>query len=111
MMKRQVEGSGLVSHMQSRPSGNVIRFRDEMKSILVDSSINHKFVKGMTEHRPEAKVYRKSGTWRNYHSDSALVERADGRKYIAVGLAQIDSGSQLLEQIIVNLDQAIDQYQ
>jgi len=87
------------------------RFRDEMKSILVDSSINHKFVKGMTEHRPEAKVYRKSGTWRNYHSDSALVERADGRKYIAVGLAQIDSGSQLLEQIIVNLDQAIDQYQ
>ena len=86
------------------------QFKEEIKNILIDSSINHKFVKGMTEHRPEAKIYRKSGTWRNYHSDSALVERSDGRKYIAVGLAQIDNGSNVLEQIIVNLDKAIDQY-
>lgn len=87
------------------------QYRDEMKSILADSSINHKFMKGMKDHRPTAKVFRKSGTWRDYHSDSALIERADGRKYIAVCLAQATDGSSLLKQIIVNLDKVIDQHQ
>ena len=87
------------------------QYRDEIKSILADSSINHKFVKGMKTHRPAAKIYRKSGTWRDYHSDSALIERADGRKYIAVCLTQTPNGSSLLKKIIVNLDKVIDQHQ
>jgi len=87
------------------------KYRDEMKSILADSSINHKFVEGMKDHRPTAKMFRKSGTWRDYHSDSALIERSDGRKYIAVSLAQSANGSALLKQIIVNLDKVIDQHQ
>lgn len=87
------------------------QYRDEIKAILADSSINHKFMKGMKDHRPTAKVFRKSGTWRDYHSDSALIERADGRKYIAVCLAQDANGSSLLKQIIVNLDKVIDQHQ
>ena len=87
------------------------KYRDEMKSILADSSINHKFVEGMKDHRPTAKMFRKSGTWRDYHSDSALIERSDGRKYIAVCLAQSANGSALLKQIIVNLDKVIDQHQ
>jgi len=86
------------------------RYCRAMKSILANSSINHKFVKGMKQHRPNAKIYRKSGTWRNYHSDSALIEREDGRTYIAVALAQANNGEQLLQKIIVRLDQIIDQY-
>jgi len=86
------------------------QYCEEMKSILSGSSINHKFVKGLNAHRPTAEIYRKSGTWRNYHSDSALVERTDGRTYIAVVLTQADNGGSLLEKIIVNLDQVIDQY-
>ena len=65
----------------------------------------------METHRPTAKIYRKSGTWRDYHSDSALIERNDGRKYIAVSLAQATNGSSLLKQIIVKLDKVIDQHQ
>jgi len=87
------------------------KYREEIKNILADSSINHKFVKGMETHRPAAKIYRKSGTWRDYHSDSALIERNDGRKYIAVSLAQATNGSSLLKQIIVKLDKVIDQHQ
>lgn len=81
-----------------------------IKEILSDSAINHKFVKGLKMQRPKAKVYRKSGTWRNYHSDSALVERKDGRKYIAVAIAEAQEGGNLLEQIIVELDEIIDEY-
>lgn len=79
-----------------------------MKGILADSSINHKFVKGLKTSNPDARIYRKSGTWRNYHSDSALIERPDGRKYIAVGLTQNKNGGTLLEKIIVDLDLLID---
>lgn len=79
-----------------------------MKEILADSLINHKFVKGLNKQNPDAKVYRKSGTWRNYHSDSALIERPDGRKYIAVGLTQNDNGGALLEKIIIDLDKLMD---
>lgn len=86
------------------------RYCRQMKSILANSTINHKFVKGMKTHRPRAKLFRKSGTWRNYHADSALIERKDGRTYIAVALTQSDNGGKLLEQIIVSLDQVIDQY-
>ena len=79
-----------------------------MKDILADSVINHKFAKGLKSKNPDAEIYRKSGTWRNYHSDSALIERPDGRKYIAVGLTQIDNGGKLLENIIVDIDALID---
>jgi len=86
-------------------------YSKQMKDILAASSINHKFVKGMNSHRPKAQMYRKSGTWRNFHSDSALVERSDGRTYIAVCLAELDNGSSVLQQVIVNLDKVIDQHQ
>jgi len=79
-----------------------------MKDILADSTINHKFVKGLKTSNPDTQIYRKSGTWRNYHSDSALIERPDGRTYIAVGLSQHDNGGALLEKIIVDLDLLID---
>ena len=79
-----------------------------MKELLADSLINHKFVKGLKSKNPNAEIYRKSGTWRNYHSDSALIERPDGRKYIAVGLTQNDNGGALLEKIIVELDSLMD---
>ena len=74
-----------------------------MKELLADSLINHKFVKGLKSKNPNAEIYRKSGTWRNYHSDSALIERPDGRKYIAVGLTQNDNGSALLELSLIHI--------
>jgi len=70
----------------------------EMKAMLGDPGIKHKFVKGLADY-PDAKIYRKSGSWRQWHADSALVE-ADGRKYIIVGLAEDASGGAWLSRLI-----------
>lgn len=70
----------------------------EMKAMLGNPGIKHKFVKGLADF-PEAKIYRKSGSWRQWHADSALVE-ADDRKYIIVGLAEDASGGAWLSRLI-----------
>jgi len=74
-----------------------------MKSILLRSELNHKFVRVLREIDPSAEVSRKSGSWRTYHSDSVLVER-DGHRYIAVVLADSSRGPTWLRQIIARLD-------
>ncbi len=80
-------------------------FSAEMKEILSDPGIHHKFVKGL-ETKPGARLYRKSGTWRNWHSDAALVER-EGKRYIAVALMDDRKGGEVLERLIVELDDII----
>ena len=77
----------------------------DMKEMLSEPKINHKFVKGLAE-RPEAKIYRKSGSWRQWHADSALIE-ANGYKYIAVALAEDPKGGQWLSNMIAPLHDII----
>ncbi|MDX1607250.1 MAG: serine hydrolase [Candidatus Competibacterales bacterium] len=77
----------------------------KMKAILSKPAINHKFVKGLQQ-RPDAEIYRKSGSWRQYHADSAIIERA-GRRYIAVALAEDSHGGEWLSRLIVRLDDLI----
>lgn len=80
--------------------------QDDMKEILSKPGINHKFVKGLNANRPGSDIYRKSGSWKQWHADSALVER-DGRKYIAVGLAENAKGGEWLSDMIVAMDDLI----
>ena len=69
----------------------------EMKRMLGNPGIDHKFVKGLGDYRG-VKVYRKSGSWHRWHADSAIIE--DGvRKYILVGLAEDANGGQWLEEL------------
>lgn len=75
----------------------------EMKAILGSPGINHKFVKGLTASFPDVQIYRKSGTWRHWHADSAIVEHA-GRTYIAVALAQSPKGGEWMSNLICELD-------
>jgi beta-lactamase class A len=77
-----------------------------MKSILADPAHDHKFVKGLKEIHPDSEIYRKSGTWGPYHSDSAIVEH-HGRRYIAVALAKSAKGERWLQELIVALDDII----
>ena len=74
-----------------------------MKSILADPAHEHKFVKGLKDIQPDSEIYRKSGTWGPYHSDSAIVEH-HGRRYIAVALAKSAKGERWLQELIVALD-------
>jgi beta-lactamase class A len=78
----------------------------QMRQILGKPEINHKFVLGLGTMRPGSTIRRKSGSWRTYHSDSAVVER-DGRRYIAVALADHPSGGRWLSQVIVAMDDLI----
>ena len=77
----------------------------EMLEILGDPGIHHKFVKGLDQ-RPSAKIYRKSGSWRSFHSDAALIER-NGHKYVAAALVNDPEGSEILERLIVALDDIV----
>ncbi|MGD9350441.1 MAG: hypothetical protein PVF71_12345, partial [Desulfobacterales bacterium] len=77
-----------------------------MKAILAETEIEHKFVKGLRSVQPDSEIYRKSGTWGPYHSDSAIIEH-DGRRYIAVALAKSRHGEQWLQKLIVALDEVV----
>jgi beta-lactamase class A len=48
-------------------------------------------------------IFRKSGTWRNYHADSALVEGKKTR-YILVGLVQDAAGGAWLTRLASAVD-------
>jgi beta-lactamase class A len=72
-----------------------------MKEILSKPGIHHKFVKGL-ESRPGVRIYRKSGTWKDFHSDSALVEYGHYR-YIIVGLAEHPQGGDWLVRLAAPL--------
>jgi beta-lactamase class A len=78
----------------------------QMKAILADPAIKHKFVKGLESKHPESRIYRKSGTWKQYHSDSAIIEH-DGHRYIAVALAKSPLGGKWLSDLIVAMDDLI----
>lgn len=69
----------------------------EMKSMLGNPGIHHKFVKGLADY-PGVRVFRKSGSWRHWHADSAIVEDGSS-KYILVALAEDARGGQWLEDI------------
>lgn len=75
----------------------------EMKAIMGEPGIHHKFVKGLEESNIDAQVYRKSGTWQNWHADSAIVQH-DGRTYIAVALAQSPKGGDWMKSLIREMD-------
>ena len=76
-----------------------------MKEILSKPGINHKFVKSLQQ-VAGAKIFRKSGSWKNYHADSALVEYKD-HKYIIVGLSDSKNGGIWLEKLGLPLHKMI----
>lgn len=78
----------------------------EMKEILSRPAINHKFVKGLKQTHPDAKIYRKLGSWRHWHADSAIIESA-GHKFIVVALADNPKGGQWLQKLITPLHDLI----
>ncbi len=77
---------------------------EEMLEIMVDSKLRHKFVNTFLRIAPMAKLFRKSGSWSVYHSDSIMVWGPE-RQYILVALVQDGDG----EKIIRKLGEAVDE--
>jgi beta-lactamase class A len=78
----------------------------EMKELMSNPGIHHKFVKGLERLPGYREIYRKSGTWKDAHCDAALVE-ADGKRYIAVALMKDAKGAEALPKLIVEMDRLI----
>ncbi|MDA2931276.1 class A beta-lactamase-related serine hydrolase [Acidobacteria bacterium AH-259-O06] len=77
----------------------------EMQEILSRPGLMHKFAKGLAN-RPGSAIYRKSGSWKSWHCDAALVERGD-KKYVAVALLESFSAENTLCRLILELDDVI----
>jgi beta-lactamase class A len=73
------------------------RFNALMMDILSNPGIHHKFVRAL-EGVPGVRIFRKSGTWKNYHADSALVEQ-DGRRFVMVAIAEDPDGGDWLVRL------------
>ena len=78
----------------------------QMLNILVDPGLHHKFVNTLEQLAPKAKLYRKSGSWRNFHSDSILVWGPE-RRYIMVVLLDDSTGEQIIRRLVRPLEKVM----
>lgn len=78
----------------------------KMRSYLVDPQLHHKFVNVLDQVAPDAKVYRKSGSWSSFHADVAMVQGPD-RNYIMTALVDDKDGEQICRDLAKVLDQIL----
>ena len=79
----------------------------QMLAYLGDPMLHHKFVNTLDQVAPRAQVFRKSGSWRNYHSDSALVWGPTWRRYILVALVEDEDGEKIMRELIMEVDKKL----
>jgi beta-lactamase class A len=67
-------------------NGNILgrRYKSLLEEMFGEPGIKHKFVKGL-QHRKGLKIFRKSGSWKDFHADSGVFVR-DNLAYIAVAI-------------------------
>ncbi|MEL6546955.1 MAG: serine hydrolase [Myxococcota bacterium] len=58
----------------------------------------HKFVGGLSKEPGVVFLARKSGTWRTFHADSALIQ-AHGHRYVLVGLSDTKNGEGIMREL------------
>lgn len=78
----------------------------KMRSYLVNPELHHKFVNTLDRIAPQAKVYRKSGSWKSFHADVVLVQ-GPSRNYIMTALIDDPSGEQICRELAVVLDELL----
>jgi beta-lactamase class A len=76
----------------------------EILDHLSHPGLNHKFVGILHRRAPRALLFRKSGTWQRWHSDSVLVWGPTWRQYILVGLVESESGETILRELVGSVE-------
>ena len=79
---------------------------EQMMEIMEGPALHHKFVNTLDRIAPEARVFRKSGSWRTYHSDSAMVLGPE-RHYILVALIEDAEGESICRQLVLSVEEAL----
>ena len=82
------------------------KWSQRMLGLMSPPRITHKFVAGLATRPGVSFAARKSGTWRTFHSDSALIQH-DNARYVAVVLADNKHGEKIIRQVIGILDDII----
>jgi len=92
--------------------GNLINYQRsrQMLKIMSDPALHHKFVNTLDRIAPDAKLYRKSGSWKNFHSDSILVW-GPNRRYIMVAMLHDEHGEQIIRSLVDPLEKVIQKAQ
>jgi len=80
---------------------------EQMLSDLSDPKLHHKFVSQVEARAPGARMFRKSGTWRQWHSDAIMVRGNLWRNYILVGLIEDENGETILRQVLPAVENLI----
>ena len=83
------------------------QYQKDLEEVFSKPGISHKFVKGMKQKKPEAEIYRKSGSWRAFHADSGIVTQKD-KEYVIVALVEHPQGGEGLSELIVAVDNLMD---
>ena len=79
-----------------------------MLDIMGNPDLHHKFVAVLEKIAPQAKLFRKSGTWKTYHSDSILVWGNDtNRRYILVALIDDPRGGQIIKDLVTPIEKVL----
>ena len=79
----------------------------QMLDILEDPEVHHKFVNTLDRIVPDAKLYRKSGTWQQWHADSVLVWGPHWRRYILTAIIEDPGGEQILRDLIPAVEEVL----
>lgn len=79
---------------------------EDMLDIMKDPALHHKFVNTLDKIAPNATIYRKSGSWKHWHADSALVW-GPKRKYIIVALIDNAAGEQIIRNLVVPVEKVL----
>lgn len=82
-------------------------YQEALREVFSLPAIKHKFVKGLMEKKPQADIYRKSGTWRNFHADSGVVVQ-DDYTYIVVALGEHPRAGEGLRRLVGSVDAAVE---
>ncbi|MFH4967157.1 serine hydrolase [Gaetbulibacter sp. M240] len=80
----------------------------QMLEIMGNPDLHHKFVSIIEKIAPKAQLYRKSGTWKTYHSDSILVWGDNtNRRYILVALVNDPNGEQIIRNLVKPVERVL----
>ena len=82
---------------------------DQMMEMMVDPELHHKFVNTLDQVAPAAKVYRKSGSWKTFHSDSAMVIGPE-RNYIVTALIEDANGETICRELILAIERTLNNF-
>ncbi|MEZ5558111.1 MAG: serine hydrolase [Pseudomonadales bacterium] len=72
----------------------------QMLADMSDPGLHHKFVQALMTRAPDATLYRKSGTWKTWHSDSVWVKGAHWRNYILAAMVESPDGERIIRNLL-----------